>query len=134
MKFKYKKFLRGAFPAIIRPIIPVKLSYKERTFAHEALVDSGADVCLFDADIGEPLGIDIESGEKAEVVGITGESEPCYWHNITLNIGGHDVKTRVGFKRNLASSYGIVGQQGFFNFFVVKFDHQKEEIELLPKP
>ena len=108
MKFRYKKFLRGAFPAIIRPIVPVTLSHKGKALAHETLVDSGADMCLFDAALGEYLGINIESGATDEVAGVTGKIEPYYRHSITLNIGGYDFKTHVGFKRNLASSYGIL--------------------------
>lgn len=133
MKFPYKKFLRGAFPATVRPIIPLKLSYKGTTLAHEALVDSGSDLCLFDAEFGELLGIDIESGEKTEVGGVTGAAAPYYWHDVTLNVGGHYFQTRVGFMRAIASDYGILGQDGFFNFFVVKFDYRKEVVELSPK-
>ena len=110
-----------------------KLSYAGRTLEHEALIDSGADMCLLDAAIGEYLGIDLESGEESWISGVTGAREPFYWHDVTLHIGGHDCNTRVAFKRHLASSYGIVGQDGFFNFFAVTFDYQKEVIELVPK-
>lgn len=48
MKFKYKKF--GPF---LRPVIPVKLKYQDRSIGYEVLVDSGADLCIFDAEIGE---------------------------------------------------------------------------------
>ena len=30
-------------------------------------------------------------------------------------------------------SYGILGQRGFFDIFSVKFEYQKERIELVPK-
>ena len=61
---------------------------------------------------------------------MTGTGAPCYWHDITLTVGGHEFPTRAGFIRTLASDYGVLGQDGFFNFFVVKFDLQKEVVEL----
>ena len=64
MKFKYLKF-----PApketdffgktILRPIIPIFLSTNKRTVRYQALIDSGADFCIFDAEVGEYIGLDI---------------------------------------------------------------------------
>jgi len=63
MKFKYKKYA----PGILRPVIPIEIIYKNRSIPYEVLVDSGADFCIFDAQIGEILEIDITSGEQREV-------------------------------------------------------------------
>jgi len=94
-------------------------------------VDSGADVNIFDAEIGEILKIDIEKGEKREVGGITGVAQPYHLHTIEINVGGWLYKTGAGFLKNIARiGYGVVGQQGFFNIFIVKFDLLKECIEL----
>ena len=42
-----------------------------------------------------------------------------------------DYKTTIGFSYDIARhGYGILGQKGFFDIFVVKFDLIKEEIEL----
>ena len=130
MKFKYKKFLQRDFSTTIRPIIPVTLSHGEKALEHEVLIDSGADMCLFDAAIGEYLGLDVESGEEAVLAGVTGGGELFYWHTVILRVGIRDLKTRVGFTRDIASSYGIAGQKGFFDAFVVTFDYKKQEIEL----
>jgi hypothetical protein len=54
-----------------------------------------------------------------------------FLHPITLNIGGWDYKTIVGFSYDIAQwGYGILGQRGFFDIFIVKFDLLKGEIEL----
>ena len=130
MKFRYKKY----GPDIFRPVIPVEISYKDMVVPYEVLVDSGADSCIFDAQIGEILGIDISSGEKQEVWGITGVGEFYYIHPVTLTVGGWSCKVKAGFLPGIARlGYGVVGQKGFFENFVVKFDRQKEEIELKPK-
>lgn len=94
-------------------------------------MDSGADFCIFDAQIGEILEIDITSGEQREVWGITGVGEYYYVHSVDIKIGGWQYSTKVGFLSQIAKmGYGVVGQNGFFDIFVVKFDLIKEEIEL----
>ncbi len=127
MKFKYKKY----GPGFLRPVIVVEISYKDRSISYEVLVDSGADFCIFDAQIGELLGIDIADGEPQTVSGITGAAETYYVHTVTIKVGGWPYTAKVGFLPNIARlGYGVVGQKGFFDVFVVKFDLIKEEIEL----
>ncbi len=126
MKFKYKK-ING----ILRPIIPIEISFDNKSIKYEVLVDSGADNNIFDAEIGEILNIDIEKGEREDVGGITGVIQPYYKHLVTINVGGWSYETEVGFLRNIAHlGYGVVGQRGFFDIFIVKFDLLKEYIEL----
>ncbi len=130
MKFKYKKY----GPGILRPVIPIEISYNNRAVFYEVLVDSGADFCIFDAQIAEILGIMVLKGEKQEVWGITGIGEPYYVHEVVLKVGGWPHTVRVGFLPNIARmGYGVVGQKGFFDIFVVRFDYKKEEIELIEK-
>lgn len=69
MKFKYQRLPvkpNAAFPnrnSVIKPLIPIRLYYKENFIDIYALIDSGADDCLFNAQVGEKLGIDITSGK-----------------------------------------------------------------------
>jgi len=130
MKFRYKKYGPGVF----RPVIPIDISYLGRTLTYEVLVDSGADMCIFDAQIGEILGIDIKKGQKSFVGGITGKDETYYIHEVKIAVGGWPFEIPVGFLPQMADlSYGVVGQKGFFDNFVVKFDLLKQEIELKPR-
>jgi len=130
MKFRYKKY----GPEILRPVIPIEIVYKNKSVPYEVLIDSGADFCIFDAQIGDILGIPIEEGQKFEVAGITGEKEPIYFHNLVIEIGGWDYNIKVAFLRKIGPyGYGVVGQKGFFDNFIVKFDLLKEEIELKPR-
>jgi len=128
VKFHYKKYHEG----ILRPVIPVEIIYKNRPpVPYEVLVDSGADSCIFDTQIGEILEINIKSGEERAVSGITGTVETYYVHPVTINVGGWSFKINAGFLPNISSlGYGVVGQNGFFDKFVIKFDLVKEEIEL----
>lgn len=138
MKFKYYKF---PFPqkseifgnAILKPIIPIRISYGNNSLKYSALIDSGADFCIFHSQIGEYFGLDIKSGPKDSFSGITPgiTMAEVYFHEITLNVGGWDYKTIVGFSEGIADfGYGLLGQKGFFDIFVVKFDLIKEEVEL----
>lgn len=127
MKFKYKKYGAG----ILRPVIPVEIVYQNRSLRYEVLVDSGADFCIFDSQIGGLLGIDIWNGDRQEVGGITGTVEPYYVHPVTIKVGGWSFDINAGFLPSIARiGYGVVGQKGFFDIFIVKFDLLKEEIEL----
>jgi hypothetical protein len=127
MKFSYKKYGSG----VLRPVIPIELIYENFPIRHEVLVDSGADFCIFNAEIGELLGIKITSGIKQSVSGITGVSEPYYVHRVTMKVGGWPFTIDAGFLPNISPmGYGVVGQRGFFDLFIVKFDLAKEEIEL----
>lgn len=140
MKFGYFKFplavrshVFGA--SILKPIIPIELGYGNRSIRYAALIDSGADFCIFDAEIGAALGIDIYSGNREIFGGIqeAGAAE-AFLHEVMLNVGGWNHKTIIGFSYDIAKhGYGILGQKGFFDIFVVRFDFSKEEIELKEK-
>jgi len=127
MKFKYKKYA----PGVLRPVIPIEILHKDVAVPYEVLVDSGADICIFDAQIAEILGIDLKNGKEQKVSGLTGISESYYLHPVTISVGGWEYKVEVGFLSNIGKfGYGVVGQKGFFDIFIVKFDLIKEEIEL----
>lgn len=138
MKFKYKKFRIPPTPAfperkyLLRPIIPVLITYKDKTIGYEALLDSGADFCIFHAEIGEYLGISILEGEPEYFGGIVGQKAIAYIHKVNFTIGGCRYPyIPVGFSYDVAPhGYGILGHHGFFDIFRVIFDLKKEQIEL----
>lgn len=128
MKFEYKSYAQG----ILRPVIPIQILYKGFVVFYEVLIDSGADSNIFSSEIAEILGINIFRGERGKLAGITGESRPIYFHNLDLRIGGEIYKkVRVGFLEDMGDyAYGVAGQKGFFDIFVVKFNLIEKEIEL----
>lgn len=132
MKFRYKKCGGG----IVRPVIPIRIKFGSQAVDYEALVDSGADLCIFHAEIGEVLGINIAEGKPREVFGVGGKSSLYYLHRVVIEVGGWAHEIEAGFMPNVSGHvmrYGLVGQKGFFGAFVVKFDFSKEEIELKKK-
>ena len=132
MKFKYKRYSRE----ILRPVIPIKIQSVKDAINYEVLVDSGADICLFHAEIGELLGIDITKGKPQEVFGVGGKASLYYTHPVQINVGGWLYNIEAGFMPNVSGGvmrYGLAGQKGFFDIFIVKFDLLKSEIELKPR-
>ena len=81
------------------------------------------------------MGIDIESGLRVDFGGVQkSNSAVAYLHEVALVIGGMKFQTTVGFSDEISEkSYGILEQKGFFDIFTVKFDYQKEEIEINEK-
>ena len=137
MKFRYAKLLlpkKSEFfgSSISRHIVPIRISWKGKSVQYSALIDSGADFCIFDGEVGDYLGIDVRSGVKEVFGGVQerGGAE-AFLHEVTLNIGGWDYKTTVGFSYDIAKhGSGILGQKGFFDMFSIKFDLPKEDIEI----
>ena len=140
LKFDYRKFPSepsDAFPrrrSATRPVIPITIINGDSKIANLALIDSGADLCLFHADIGEQIGINIESGKKLTFSGITKDKLTAYFHNIKISISGYEHECYAGFSRDLANMpYGILGQHGFFNLYKILFDYEKDRVELITK-
>ncbi|MEN9614286.1 MAG: hypothetical protein RLZZ347_593 [Candidatus Parcubacteria bacterium] len=129
MKFQYKQYGQNT----LRPVVPIRLKNGDLNIGYEVLVDSGADLCIFDAEIGEAIGIDIQSGKMKEVFGVGGKASVYYLHKLDIEVGGWSYTIDAGFMPDVAGRvmpYGLVGQKGFFDNFVVKFDLIKGEVEL----
>lgn len=105
MKFRYKEYGSN----ILRPIIPVEIHHKNLEVPYKVLVDSGADISIFDSSIADILGITLVKGTKQQIMGATGFSEDMYLHIIYIKVGELRSKIEVGFIKMHANSYGIVG-------------------------
>ncbi len=123
-----------AFPrrfSALRPVIPIWLIGGDKRIGYHAIIDSGADLCIFHAQIGELLGIAVESGKLLPFNGISGELLTAYFHDIKIEVGGYEFDCYAGFSRDIDNMpYGLLGQLGFFNLFDVLFDYNKGRIEL----
>jgi len=109
------------------------------------MIDSGADDCIFHAEVGEALGIDVRKGEEKSYSGIGFGELKGYRHTIEIEVGGLWVPCEVTFCYGMVREhpalpnmkqglrYGILGQRGFFDKFKVIFDYVAEEIELRPR-
>jgi len=63
------------------PIVTLPLSYKNKsTLLNNVLLDTGCSTTIFDNDLVEPIGIDIDfiNGKSVRMYGVGGSSELCY--------------------------------------------------------
>lgn len=137
MRFEYHKLARfDNRPWKSRPLLEVRLfsfDLKMETPPILCLLDSGADSCIFDTQIGNMLGLDIKSGRVEEFQGIAPSSVPAYFHKIKYQIVGIDVKYEMeaSFMDNLTGG-GLLGQEGFFDNFTIKFERASNKFEINP--
>lgn len=86
------------------------------------MVDSGSHACYFRADLGEAIGLKVEAGKPAELVGIKkGLAIRVFFHTVRLFVGSESVTIPAGFTPELSVA-GVLGRRGFFDNFGVKFD------------
>ena len=113
-----------------RPKIPIYISVgRKRSHLFHALINSGADKNLLPAEIGELVGININSGKRDYVYGIGNSKITIYEHIVSLHIA------RLSFKVPIDFSYEhklpLLGRQGFFDLFKkVSFNEHKRQVEI----
>ena len=113
-----------------RPVITIAMQYQNTKEKVIALVDSGADACLFPRDTAELLNIDIKSAQRAFFTGIGGGQIPFYFHEVTIFVGEYQIKSKVGFSTSTIGTTGILGQQGFFDSFIISFDCKNKSLNI----
>lgn len=135
MKFPYLKIPRedSRKKWIARPIIPITLFGPKGSVNVDALIDSGADRCLFSAELGREIGLELEKGEKEIFSGIEGGEVEAFLHKIQLQIMGIEKKIEIiaGFTA-APGVFAILGQDGFFDAFRIKFEKDHNIIEITP--
>ena len=136
MKFKYLKYsLKDPLnksKLLYRPVIPLSISHKFRSVRFEALVDSGADFSIFPLDIAKKININLKNKEKIYFSGIGNIVNEGYIASVDITLEDSTIKTKVIFSNVLEDS-GVLGQSGFFDKFIIKFDLAEKVIELAPK-
>lgn len=141
MRFRYERYDGPNALTIERPVIPITLynpiSSVAPSVGYHALVDSGADFCVFSAEIADMLHIDIETGERHAMSGaLAGDGRPVYFHPIDITVGPYGSALRIpiwaGFMQDLrGTGYGVLGRHSFFNGLTfIKFRDHLSELEI----
>jgi hypothetical protein len=130
LRFPYKTYpdSKGGFDWWA--LLPVQISNHSKhsppSTRFEALVDTGASRCIFNAALGRAIGLNIEKGKADQTIGISEKLSIIYLHNISLYIpGGHVFKIAAGFSQELPMA-GVLGRKGFLEHFKVLFDPSGE--------
>lgn len=114
---------------LLRPIISVSLKYKQKSIHYEALIDSGADFCIFPTEIAHKLGIYSNEARRIYFSGATGEPISGFVGKVSLQIERTTLNTKIVFA-DLSDKKALLGQYGLFDQFKVIFDLKNEEIEV----
>lgn len=94
-------------------------------FKTEALVDSGAEDTLFNAIIGEAIGIQVAAGKPRKIGGVIGKGEG-YEHIVHFVLP--ELKAEFNIPVIFVPQMGfsvILGQNDFFNKYHVRFERDK---------
>lgn len=135
MKFPYLK-LPSIVPKlkwIARPYIQIKLTGPKGNSMGYALIDSGADRSLFNVQIAEKIGLDLTKAPKEYFGGIEGGNLKAKLHKVKLEIIGinEEIELIAGFIDSSGVA-AILGQDGFFDAFRIKFEKDHGIIEITP--
>lgn len=127
MIFKYEKITQQ----ISRPIIPVYLRSKKTFVFYQALIDSGADFCMFSIEIAKALDVKLTKSNNT-LKGIGKDSINGYWGEVEIKVGTKRYTTTALFADIEAIGHGILGQRGFFDHFDVRLNYQEQRITVTP--
>ena len=112
-----------------RPRIRIRLLYGSRFVELLALVDSGADDCIFPAEVAQDLGIPLDDERTMKYRGVGSGHITAYFADIVIDVGGTRFPLYAGFS-DAPSVVPLLGQAGFFDRFEVRFNRPKEIVEL----
>lgn len=138
MEFNYKPVEVTPFKSssrkkiIWRPIIPVFLMVGKIIVGYEALIDSGADYNVFDGEIANILEINLNRGKKRQIAGLGNQIIKGYEHKVQMKVGDKQFMTKVIFSNQIPShSFGVLGNEGFLDKFVVTLNYHDKTVELV---
>ena len=95
-------------------------------------LDTGADSCVFPLSFAKLLGLDILSMPKQMTGGVGSVANSTYYADLTIDLGrGIQFRSQAGFLDGLeAQGVGLLGQNGFFEYYNVAFYHQQKKFTI----
>ena len=99
-------------PAEAGIAVPVVLSIGTAQTEVKAKLDTGATCCVFEREIGEDLGLDIESGAPERIWTATG-SFLAYGHEVSITAFGYQFNVIVYFTAMHDFKRNVLGRKGW---------------------
>jgi hypothetical protein len=94
--------------------LPITLHHGEQKTESEAQIDTGASCCIFRRDLGEGIGLDIESGFRQEINTVTG-SFTTYGHPVMVSVLGFQFQSFVYFATAEGFNRNVLGRSGWLD-------------------
>jgi hypothetical protein len=131
-----------AFPlrkSLKRPTLKNKLEKNGRKIVVWALVDSGADCCIFPASMEKALAIDLPNQRSSPFSGTAAATQLAYFETVRATVwNGNAAEEPITFDLDAGFcdtlehvGLGLLGQQGFFSRFQVTFNYQGGVVSLV---
>jgi len=92
--------------------VPVTLSVSRTRVDCDAKIDTGSSNCIFARNLGEQLGLDIETGLRLLVATVTGNSV-AYLHEVNLSIAAFEFSGLIAFAEDKEFRRNVLGRCGF---------------------
>ena len=92
--------------------VSIKLNSKKVSF--NAKIDTGATFCIFEREVGEQLGIEIDSGLPKIISTATGTFR-VFGHDVTLSTFGFEFDSQVFFAHHEGFRNNVLGRHGWLN-------------------
>jgi len=109
--------------------LPVTLRLNEKLVEGEAKIDTGATFSIFARQIGQDLGLEIETGIRRLVGTVTGTFD-VYLHEVTLSLLGTELDVLAGFAADEAFQRNVLGRRGFLDQMVLGIVDYEGELYL----
>ncbi len=124
--YPYVKFHGRYYPLI--PITLSKGAYAVNTFA---LLDSGASMSVFRPEIARALRIPLK-GQESVQLGTANGGVTIAVTKVGLEIEDTKFSADIGFSSTYATSFNIIGREGFFHRFSIVFNELMKTVILMP--
>jgi len=92
--------------------VPVTLSVRQARVHCDAKVDTGSSNCILARNLGEELGLDIETGLRLLVGTVTGNFV-VYLHEVNVSLASLEFSGLVGFAEDNEFQRNVLGRRGF---------------------
>ena len=116
-----------------RPIVPLALFHGSKQLKVLALVDTGADECLFPGEFARLLGHDLTKGKPRTFAGIGG-AITGYLHQTDVKLGLFKLRVNIYYSDDWNKwGFGLLGQNGFLTRFDAFFSRRDKEFSITLK-
>ena len=115
------------------PLVDVELIGPRGSLVVKALLDSGASMSLFRAEIAYYLGVAVREGEALSLQGIRG-SVMAYRHKIPVRVGQEKLDCEIAFASQIETSFNLLGRNNFFLPFLITFDEKLQKVIVETNP
>jgi hypothetical protein len=135
MKYRYTSFFPpdSTLKWIKRPMVQIEVSGPQNTKKFNALIDSGADYCLFNTEVAELVGLDLSKAKTRRLTGIGSIIEGFYLNDVEMRLEGIEKTIKIPVCFVKTPNVGLLlGQEGFFDKFRIRFEKDHDTFEIIP--